>query len=419
MGIFFDVDTQLSSDFCKYNNLYSNKDLNEDSEKTGYFSIKRRVKAQRFRGEKSEGYFVPISYLAYTYGKGHVMTGEEDIFDLKIGHEFNIWNDQEICQKYIIKYPDQGGGANSKGKSTNVEGFARHFDTDHFNRNMYKLDSNNDLYITEKLHGTSGRVARLKATYKPTMFSKIVDWFMSLFLWTRMEKYIYVAGSRRREFILDEPREGMNLWEQTGHKFKGLLLKGETLYFEIVGYDSSKSHARYNSEGVSTIMNSLNNKKLKSFLTRDEYKEFIDKYGEMTVFDYNLEKNESEVYLYRITMTDDNGNLREMPLEYVKSRAEELGINSVPVLARVNKELFINLHHEDRDEMLIKMVDEFTNSDSEIFKNHVREGVVVHQYDGLLEPRFLKSKSFLFKVLEGIIKEDSSVPDMEEAEQQV
>ena len=50
-----------------------------------------------------------------------------------------------------------------------------------------------------------------------------------------------------------------------------------------------------------------------------------------------------------------------------------------------------------------------------IGKNHVREGVVVRVVN---RPKFtaFKDKNFYFKVLEGIIKDTSDVPDMEEAQ---
>ena len=49
-------------------------------------------------------------------------------------------------------------------------------------------------------------------------------------------------------------------------------------------------------------------------------------------------------------------------------------------------------------------------------KTHVKEGVVVRIENRRTFTAF-KSKTYEFKVLEGIIKEDASAPDMEEAQE--
>src|SRR5688572_8565759 len=50
LGVFFPVDGQLSHEFCLANRLYvKHPDTGEPM--GGYFDAKRRVRAQRFRGE--------------------------------------------------------------------------------------------------------------------------------------------------------------------------------------------------------------------------------------------------------------------------------------------------------------------------------------------------------------------------------
>ena len=66
MGIYFPADGQLSHEFCHANNLYRIADLNKfPKEKGGMFDSNRRVRAQKFRGEISDGFWVPLHYFGF------------------------------------------------------------------------------------------------------------------------------------------------------------------------------------------------------------------------------------------------------------------------------------------------------------------------------------------------------------------
>ena len=91
LGVYFPSDGQLSPEFCKANNLYRDSELNSDNEKTGMFDTNRRVRAQKFRGEISDGFWVPISNFSFI--KGSVLVDE--------GFEFDELNGTLICSKYI------------------------------------------------------------------------------------------------------------------------------------------------------------------------------------------------------------------------------------------------------------------------------------------------------------------------------
>ena len=70
IGCFFPSDGQLSHEFCSANNLYRDAGLNADkTAKPGMFDDNRRVRAQKFRGEQSDGFWVPIAnfqFLGFT-----------------------------------------------------------------------------------------------------------------------------------------------------------------------------------------------------------------------------------------------------------------------------------------------------------------------------------------------------------------
>ena len=164
------------------------------------------------------------------------------------------------------------------------------------------------------------------------------------------------------------------------------LQKGETVYYEIVGYVAENS----------PIMASVSNK-----ATQD--KEFIKQYGENTTYSYGCENGENDIYAYRASMTNEEGYEVDYPWDFVCLRAEQMGIKTVPELDR-----FVFTTIED----LLERVALYVDGADPIGKTHVREGVVVH-IEGRDGFKALKHKNFHFKCLEGIIK-DAGILDMEE-----
>ena len=67
-------------------------------------------------------------------------------------------------------------------------------------------------------------------------------------------------------------------------------------------------------------------------------------------------------------------------------------------------------------EDLMQRVEKYYDGPDPIGKSHIREGVVV-RIDNRSTFTAYKHKNFSFKVLEGIIKDNSDAPDMEEADE--
>jgi hypothetical protein len=80
-----------------------------------------------------------------------------------------------------------------------------------------------------------------------------------------------------------------------------------------------------------------------------------------------------------------------------------MGVDFVPILDK-----FLFTSQED----LLSRVERHIEGDDPIGKTHIREGIVV-RIDNREKFTALKHKSFLFKVLEGIIK-DCGIVDIEE-----
>ncbi|MGH8008315.1 MAG: hypothetical protein ACREQ3_15070, partial [Candidatus Binatia bacterium] len=91
LGIFFPSDGQLTTPYCEANDLITYKDVVTGEKKGGYFDDKRRVRAQKFRGERSEGLWMPLSSLNWT---------DYDVSQLREGDKITELHGFLICNKY-------------------------------------------------------------------------------------------------------------------------------------------------------------------------------------------------------------------------------------------------------------------------------------------------------------------------------
>ena len=228
-------------------------------------------------------------------------------------------------------------------------------------------------------------------------------------------EYKFVVGSRRVvKSIGDIEHTGPGFYESdiwtkaAKENFEGKLRKGESVYFEIVDYTP---------EG-SPIMGSHSNEKLKKFMDKYEYKQFINRYGDTTEFHYGCNRSEYDIYVYRITTTNEDGESVDYSWNQVKTRCEQLGVKYVPEIEQfvVNDwQLTATAENQIIDFSLESLLQKLTDRESEIFKQHIKEGIVVRVENGGSTPLFYKNKGFLFKAIEGIIK-DNDVVDLEETQ---
>lgn len=424
MGIYFPVDGQLSAEFCAANDLVRRKDENGNPA-GGYLDPdKRNIKAVKLRGEKSDGLFMPITCLA-SFGP---------ISDLKVGDTIDIFNGVEICKKYIPKRQHRsysgGGKGSGKAKANFAPTFYEHVDTAQLAYSLGDFHVGDTVELSLKMHGTSGRTGYLPLVKraKPT-------------LWERIRRrpgkeyteYGYVTGTRR--VVLDDKHSGgfysdNEFRHQMAKKFEGKLHKGEVVYYEIVGFVNENT----------PIMASVKNSKIKD-------KAFSKQYGEETVFSYGCNRYgdwewdtqdssgdiapRCEVYVYRMTMTNEDGDVVEMSPDQVRYRCEQMGVKTVPVFERfiIPDDLTVYKMYLDEyetpqadisfvgspGEYVLRKVEEYFDGPDPIGKTHIREGVVARIVN---RPNIAvyKHKNFQFKVLEGIIKDEAEEPDMEEAQ---
>ncbi len=438
VGIYFPSDLQLSEEYCERNNLVRKKDEN-GNEIGGYLDPdKRNIRAIKLRGEKSDGMFMPLHSLDYCFwydGEGDGHTASES---LKVGDTISVVNGKDICKKYIPRKQHRTGGYSSGNKTRKVKVdyaplFTEHADTEQLAYNLGAFKVGDEIEITLKMHGTSQRTAHLP----------IFNGYKKQSLWQKIRKtpkvatYAdgYVSGTRRvvmEDFDGGNSFYGSNAFREQHHNtFVGKLHKGETVYYEVVGFTNTGA----------PIMATGNNEKLG--------KDFVKQYGKETVFSYGCTPDgkktlygededgkfeisedvpQSDMYAYRMTMTNEDGFVVEYTPDFMRYRCEQMGVKTVPVFGkavispdRIHMVAPDGYDHDylmkdgDIGEALMRLVEDFLEGADPVGKTHIREGVVVRIIN---RPKFCayKHKTYEFKMLEGLIKDTADAPDMEEAQ---
>ncbi len=108
--VYFPVESSLSKRFLSGTNSFSKPELNKDSKIKGYFSSSGRVKAIKLRGERSQGYAVPISDIENFFGI--------DMSSVKDNTEFDVINDETVVQKYVVKNLSKNSSKGAKSYSS-------------------------------------------------------------------------------------------------------------------------------------------------------------------------------------------------------------------------------------------------------------------------------------------------------------
>jgi hypothetical protein len=398
LGVFFPVDGQLSEEFCQANDLVARYD--ETGKKIGgqFFDEKRRVKAQSFRGVKSEGYWVPISYFDFV-GPLDAQLIEGDVFSELLSLDGS--KSTPICNKYMTPQTLLAKNSKSHQKMGRRKvDMPEHYDTENVRHHIHELREGDLITITRKLHGTSGRLGFIEVTRPApnTRWNRIRAFFGRPA--PAVAYYEQVIGTRRT--VLFDDSNGYYGREQFRRDVvRGIALdKGEILYFEIVGYTEN------------------NRLVMQEQPIKD--KGLQEVFGKTMRYSYGCEPGQCKLFVYRITRTDVNGNHIELPWEQVKHRCRQLGLEHVP---EAEERFFFRAtsKHDTIMAMLDEMVngppihkDSITPMPEPLDPRHIQEGIVI-RVDNDNGTKFFKLKSWLFLFLEGHIKDDDKYVDMEEA----
>lgn len=393
VGLFFPPDVQLSEEFCAANNLFRDSTKNADTTKKGFFENNRRVRCQPFLKVRSEGFFCDITHLHYL---------STDLTKLRVGDKIKELGGQEICRKYIsektrIKMANMQKNG-KKVKTVETPMFHKHVDTEQFKYYVDKIPPGALINIHAKVHGTSARYSYTKVVRKAeTLWDKVKDFFGMY----QEANWEYIAGTRNVTLYEDQAdKEGFHGSEQ--YRFdvldmlKPYMEKGMTIYGEIAGWANGRP-----------IMATHSTSALKD-------KAFKKKYGDVVTYNYGCFEGGMRFHVYRISMTNEDGIEIDLTDDQVKKWCEDRGF-----LAPVRVcEPFIYRGDDLAKDQLKNLVEELTErpdvlTEDFIDPSHISEGVIIRVDKGTPVPVFYKNKSYAFRVLEGIAKENEV--DLEDA----
>jgi len=349
--VYFDSNLCLSKKFLSANNLYSQCSMNADLTTKGYFGNNGRVKAQKFRGEISNGFVVAIKTLFAIPELGETLWSD---LDFKLGLEFQVIDDVSICQKYIPKVTQEKGLARLS-RSLISRMFHKHWDTKQLMRNL-ELLTEGEVWVEEKVHGTSGRIGYM-------LCDTGCRWWQ---IWKPSQEWRILNGTRNVDFAdyhISQTRKAIE------EKVAPLLRKGEQIYFEIFGQD-------------------MNGKDIQKG------------------FSYGFEK--PVVMLYRVTVTTLDGMVVDLNRKAVYRRAEELGLLPPIVIERFVLQAMSPFALKDVKDLVLGLA----KGQSYWDEGTLLEGVVVWYCNEKGVWSALKHKSEEFLMLESR-NQDKGIDDVE------
>ena len=402
--VFFPLESSINTEYLAHSNSLDDPALNRDKKTKGFFSPKHgRVKAISLRGEKSEGYVAP----AHTVEEWSSYKFKEEDFD----KDFDHIGDIKLCEKYINtaalrKLQQAERAEKSKNKKVKRESklvenqFRVAEDTKSLKREMDKLQLNDVITISYKMHGCNFSIGRVLCKKPIKWHEKVLKKLGVKIVDTH---YDLVYASRRiiKNAYADEQRPGYydsDVWKIIADKYQGAIKDNVVLYGEIVGQLPTGSWIQ-------------------------------------TDYDYGCAPNACEAYIYRGTIVNNKGEVFEMTTPQLKRYCDKMGLKMVPVFyygtvldyIRANKETF-SFYESDgytsfgwdwdtgnwRDELLKLWQKKYNEKNCYMCKNVVpEEGVVITKEGDFFEGYKLKSHKFL---CEESKKLDSNQIDIETQE---
>lgn len=377
IGILFPEGLQLSEEYTKENNLYRKSENNKDTTKSGYFEENRRVRAQTFLKVRSTALFMPLESVAYT---------GVPVESLTVGTQFSDLDYKPICQKYMnaatLKAASQG---NAKAQKKNLTpDFLEHVETAQFKHVAGQISEGSLIYFHAKKHGTSGRTAHTRIFLDLPWWKRAINKVAPIFPewgWdfaTGTRRVVLKSGKSASEGF--HGSEGFRL--EITDKLKQFLPQGMTAYYEIVGFVNGGS-----------IMPSHSVAALKD-------KTYTKKYGDTVTYKYGCQQDQYKFHIYRLTMQGVDGEIRDLSQAALEKWCSE---RELPYTLEVHPKMVYN-----GDEMQLRsLVEQLTERPEVLTEDyedagHISEGIILRIENGNNVPQFVKSKSYAFRVMEGI-----------------
>ncbi|AGT13762.1 RNA ligase [Mycobacterium phage Ukulele] len=294
LRIAFTVETQLSTDYAHYNNLFRDAERNEDPNETGYLENHRRIKAMKLRGHKSSALLMPLESVAWT---------GVDPSELQEGDTFDTLNGHEICRKYELPVKHTHGAKASKVqrafKRVDAKVFPEHLDTDNFFRSAHLLEAGREVIVTQKLHGTSIRVGNVPVLRQKKWLERFIN------RWVKTPDYEFdvVYGSRKVIKDVNNPNQNhyyqSDIWTEYGKKIAALIPEGFIVYGELIGWTSDGAPLQKG-------------------------------------YTYDVPRGEAHLYVYRVAHINSQGHLSDLSWNGVKQFCQVRGLKWTPEMDRVS-----------------------------------------------------------------------------------
>jgi len=341
--VVFPAECQLSGVWAARLNLHRHSELNDDPSVAGYLEDSRRVKAIKLRGHNSNA--LAINASAFGLDDSH----EGAIFD----HIDGV----EVSRKYLVKVPQTNNAAKSQQekawKRVDTKFLPEHIDTENYWRNKHLIPQDAHVTVTQKVHGTSIRLANTIVQRRLTWLERLA---VRLGVKVATTEYDYVFGSRK---VIKDPNNpnqdhyyDYDLWSQEGAKYQHLIPKNVILYGELIGWTGANSPIQSN-------------------------------------YTYNVPNGEAHLYIYRVAIVTEDGGLYDLSWEGVKAFCASRGLNVVPELWDGPHYMFIPENWID-----VAFYPEYPHAVPLSDKKSVDEGVVI-RVEGVI-PFVTKAKSPIF-----------------------
>lgn len=356
VGVYFPAESQLSDAYCRKNNLYSDKSLNKDQKISGYIGTNRRIRAVKFRGNVSSCLFMPLGSLSEFV----------DTEKLEVGDTFDELNGEEICRKYQLPVKGPSRMPKQETKARILSKFLpEHYDTDNWFRNKHRVDPEEEVIVTQKVHGTSWRCSNMPVDRVPSLVERLA---MLLGIKVDLKDYKDVAGSRK---VIKGFKDGNNFYGNDIHsaylsKVEGCLPKGYAIYGELIGWTESGA-------------------KIQAGYT------------------YDLPALKSRLLAYRVSIINPDGIIHDLTHDQMVRFCAERGIDTVRELWRgkakeLEAEEYLDKKYYTEHPNCVPLSDDGT----------VDEGIVIRTEGSV--PMFYKAKSPMF------LKHETDLLDTGEAD---
>lgn len=241
--VYFPIECTINLDYLSFCNSFRNAELNQDKKTVGFFEPTGRVKALKLRGEKSEGYIVPVDTII----RWLVSLGHDVKTPLPIGEEFDSIGDILLCEKFVVRTARQHGTANNVKNGGGVKRFNKLLpnsytlaqDTSHLKKNMHRITPETEITITYKMHGCNFSMGRVLCKKNLKWYQKLWNFFGGK-IPTKGYENIYASRRVIQNQFEQEFVGKRNVWGDIFDRYSHVLtIDGLNIHGEIVGQNSN------------------------------------------------------------------------------------------------------------------------------------------------------------------------------------